>query len=833
MTVSRDLQCERRVLRRLGHLLELNADLDRNASDTRFSGKAAPEVHFEGRNYYVFDENVFELFIEPIECWQYCSNFYGPPWDADNDLEGREFSAQAGLIAAEYLFSGAIPGLAPNSPIFMTEWHYEELKKRLYKRRRELTVVARRKIETEQEGERYVREFENAVYLGRRDSSADQLERALNGASPETRADAERFRSIVNEPSAILRFVAARELAQRLVDDKVLEPLQQLDRAYAETMARVRPLPSRFVAESSDKGVLKGLMNEWQATLEEGHRNKRKLGRLDYDAKSLAYIHWIARRRLKREERIIFVTGDAPLYEVYSKWYLGRRSEEAFLMRRVNQFAPLINPHDTPNDIHGGEEGGYQLFASTRRAMDAPLVTFQLKRWKESDDDRAFLAGMLTQDAQPENNIAILFFTRKMSLDWWHERDSSFEDLRDKWRVAERLAIGASLPVLARRLDRRRDFLKHLSSAADAGAAFSDYLEHLLEDIAQKGIRVDFPDAIKFVVGGLRSNLPPIARTPLDVRLRIPSSEGGRAKEYSLTEIINRWLDGDRKILSLLDPSKNERLLDRLDIIYGVAAALALRSEEWIDADRFAEHAVAAAEMMATSGGKAAEETRLECLFLAAVTKRFIIACHSPAEETSREDHWRDNLEQAVFVLSQIEGGASESLAFRALSERVAVRLYHLAWKAVVPALELEKSGYDPDLSRDHYLSAIVDIRTGLERLRSRETQKEAAGLAPLFINAAAFAVVGELLDRKALNLPLLDQDCLVQLEQQLEASVDDLPSMPPIVAVVTYAYFWLVRDRSEAKESLRTALRQKFRLALDVAFAAKLKRELGRSRRI
>ncbi|HEY0012108.1 MAG TPA: hypothetical protein VGB79_04560 [Allosphingosinicella sp.] len=836
--MSRNRLCERRVLRRLGHLLELNADLDRNASDTRFSGKSTPEVNFEGRNYYVFDENVFELFIQPLESWQYCSNFYGPPWEADeNDRDARKYSAQAGLIAAEYLFSGAIPGLPPDAPIYMTEWHYKELKLRLYRRRRVLTQLARKKLNVEQEAERYVEEFQSAVYLGAGNSSADQLARALNGASSDTIDDAKRFMSIVDEPTAVVRFIFARELAQRLVDDKVLEPLEQLDRVYAEVMARVRPLSSRFVAEKGDKGAIRQLIKEWQETLEEGHRDKRKPGRLDYDAKSLAFIHWIARRRLMRDERIIFVTGDAPLYEVYSKWYLERRSEEAFLIRRVNQFSPLINPHDTPNDIQTGDEAGYQLFASTRRAMEAPLVTFNLKRWKEQDEGRAFLAGMLTQEAKPETTMAIQFFTRNLTAAWWEQRDKTFEELRDEWREAERLAIGASLPVLARRLDRRRAFLHQLSAARDAGAAFSEYLEQLLDGIAQKGIRLDFPDAIKFVVEGLRSNLPIVARTPLDVRLRIPSSEGGRPREYNLTEIIDRWLEGDRKILSLLDPSRNERLLDRLDIIYGVAAALALRSEKWIDADRFADHAVAAAEMGTSLGTAAAEETRLECLYLSAVTKRFIIACNSPAEELSNEDIWLENLEQAVFTLSQIECGlksdAQLRLAFRVLSERVAVRLYHLAWKAVIPAHELDQSGYDPVLRGDHYRSALRDIEDGLERLEGRKSKNAQPGLQPLVLNAAAFAIVHKLLAKQMPELPAPSDTSVRSIEKHVEVAAADLSSYPPIVAVVAYAFLWLVKSQPGAREPLKAALHQKFALALDVAFVARLKQELSRNRRM
>src|SRR4051812_14700521 len=92
----------RRGPRWVGELLDLNADLERNASDTRFSGRSA-NVDFEGRNYYVFDENIFELFVQPQGHWTYCSNFYSPDWNKDKK-ESAHFSAQAALIAAEYLF---------------------------------------------------------------------------------------------------------------------------------------------------------------------------------------------------------------------------------------------------------------------------------------------------------------------------------------------------------------------------------------------------------------------------------------------------------------------------------------------------------------------------------------------------------------------------------------------------------------------------------------------------------------------------------------------------------------------------------------------------------
>lgn len=828
-------ELQRRVLKRFSRLLDLNADLDRNGDDTRFSGKMTHGAPFAGTNHYVFDENAFELLINPLVAWRYCANFYAEDW-GPVEVEGQSYSAEAGLIAAEYLFSGQLPGMVPDAPIFITEWHYFQLKKRLQTLRGQLFKKARA-LKGNSIAETYVNEFAFQAQLEETLSTDALLERALSLASDVTRDDLRRFMGLANNAETALRFVEARNLATRLVADQVVEPLHQLDRVYTEMLAKVRPLSAHFIPQEKDRSALKIKIEQWTETLFDTHKKADNKRRIESDAQSIAYIHWIAERRLKRDERIMLVTGDSALYEAYSSWHLRQPAGEAFLMRRINQFAPLLNPHDAPNDFQDGEIDGYQLFSSLRRAMDAPLVSFNVKRW-EQREGRAYLANLLRTAEAPERDAGVLFFTRNMTTEWWEQRDATFEELREQWREAERFAIGASSPILATRAERRAAFVTHIGTAPDSLGAFTEYLSQLLDEIAQKGIQSDFPDAVAFVVNGLLSNIPNIPRAPLDIGLRIPSPDSIEpiGPEYRLTDIIERWLGGESEIISLVDPSKNSKLLDRLDIVYIVAAALAIRSENWADADRFAENAVTAAELLERNNHEGVSSTKLEAFYLSALSKRFIIASTSPRDLHTNEDIWRETLELAVNALGHMEAGCitcgDSRGVLKAISERVAVRLFHLTWRVVIPEPLLAETGYDATLLLDHYYGALDDIRHGLVIIDELRKGGNEIGPDPLIVNAASFAVLRELLNRKGQQLTGFLPHELARFEEELTLFASNLAQFPPIVGVDISAFLWLVRGQEDSREVLRTRANGNFRLKLDASLAGTFRKEAGRANR-
>lgn len=109
------------TLRKFWRLLELTRDMDRNESDADF-------IRNGGKILYVFDENIFELFIRPqayLKYARYIELFYADYWrDEIDDVavadNMREINAQSALITAEYIFSGVLPGQESGS-IYMTE----------------------------------------------------------------------------------------------------------------------------------------------------------------------------------------------------------------------------------------------------------------------------------------------------------------------------------------------------------------------------------------------------------------------------------------------------------------------------------------------------------------------------------------------------------------------------------------------------------------------------------------------------------------------------------------------------------------------------------------
>ncbi len=250
-----ELARRRGVLKRFGHLLELSDEVDRNASDSQFSGRRSLNSDFQGKIYYVFDENVFELFLSPADKWAYCANFYADVWGGGDEQMARHYSAKAGMIAAEFLFSGALPGMSPGDPVFMTPWHYGELKRRLYLLRGSFAKRAREQGDNHQTVQQYRDEDERYIHLESDQSPADQFKRALDRASPQTRRDALRFVEITKDYTAALRFLSARALAPRLVEDTVIEPLEQLKWLYSDVMAQVRTLELPLRAQGQRQGL--------------------------------------------------------------------------------------------------------------------------------------------------------------------------------------------------------------------------------------------------------------------------------------------------------------------------------------------------------------------------------------------------------------------------------------------------------------------------------------------------------------------------------------------------------------------------------------------------
>src|SRR4051812_25241193 len=115
-----------RVLLQLWRLLELSRDIERSDEDARFAQGG-------GRIDYVFDENVFEMFVDPHRQARFVRLFHADALELPIPKSFRDsITAQSALVTAEHLFNGHLPGQHADRPIYLTEWHFAELTSRFF-----------------------------------------------------------------------------------------------------------------------------------------------------------------------------------------------------------------------------------------------------------------------------------------------------------------------------------------------------------------------------------------------------------------------------------------------------------------------------------------------------------------------------------------------------------------------------------------------------------------------------------------------------------------------------------------------------------------------------
>ncbi len=812
---------KRGVLKKFGLLLDTLGDIGRSGLDTEFS---RPKEPHSDRIYYVFDENVFELFVNPKDNLSFCSNFYGRGWE--RGPRSRDYTAQAALIAGEYLFSGSLPGFGPDGQILVSEWHYYQLIRRL----REMRTTLRHADQNQSSTEQIQREAEAGAQ--RREQidqlSIDEIIRSIR--NKDLREDARIFADTIpreyeqQAEAAVRRFVLARERAPLLANDLSLEPLQQIGRVYEDILPHIKPLSAAFWPENEHE---EQLLREWIALWvrvfgDEKITDRGEIG-IDSDARTVGYVHWVAQWKLKRTERIVLVTGDSRLFNAYRRWHSGRDAGEAFLLRRINQYSPLLNPHDAPNEIAEGN-GAKPIFETLRSALDAPMLTFNLGIELadkgvagQLDPRREYFAEFLINNPHPENHPITQFFTHHLDDGWWSLREKSFEQLKQSWQAAERAAIGISYPALETRWTRRQGVFAVIAERAQDGdwsAVFSEYIAGLLAKIARDGLDSDISFAIDIVQSRLQAsrsiNTEP--RAPLRIQLRLPLP-GGEVRAFA--EVLSECENGDERAADLLNPMKNDALRRRTDLVFAVAAALTLRAQLWAHAERFASDALNALGNLSDEeaaalglGGEEREIVRGEYEYLSVIARRFLVAETQPSSEPTMErpreqdlpDAWQPHLlaiERTTKRLLSFHGAKQPRRRFRSLVELVASRAFYLMWGAVMTEDELRHERFDHALAFTQCQNAIREIRRAWSLADSSDVEIAPASRLQLAVNAGLMDLF--MLSpnyAKRWRHHSFSSDERQRIKNELGLLDDVRENVPPIVAVDAYAFlYWLDRD--------------------------------------
>jgi hypothetical protein len=508
-----------RTLRQAVRLVDISRDLERNQDDAVFRADG-------GEIIYVLDENIFELFIRPFRHRESVETFYGDVWSPTGkaDQTWRSFEAQAALIASEFLVSRALPG-SRSDFILMTEPHRWELSHRvdaLTEQLRSQFKADQSKIKADLARKmKILRNFvANAGHPPYGEAETDDSMLLT---------DLAKMQAGKSSPAIIDRIHLARVAAAVLANDAITEPLDQLRRvATAPIRSRLRTIHTLYQPHPKELSSIETDAKEWGRLIVEelqtpGHRMRRRaqdneIGRAIWnDARSLAFLRWVSATKMKAKQRLVFVTGDHVLFDAYRRWYTTfdpknpSRLSEPFFMRRVVQYSPIFNPHDTGGDLSSPDLSGpkkSELFSLIQQAVEASLLplTYSLASRSvtpsESLVTREKLALKLVDSENLSDDEELGAFSGRLSNDWLADQDDRIKDIRNLWQEAQRLAIGSSYDLISARLNvEQRELIDEIAtkSADEIGPVLNDYVTRLLDKLIDDSLQLWLPLAEEFI----------------------------------------------------------------------------------------------------------------------------------------------------------------------------------------------------------------------------------------------------------------------------------------------------------------------------------------------
>lgn len=720
-----------RVLTRLVALLSLTQDMKRNDEDDAFAQDDEHEI------LYCIDPGIIEGFLKPSEKPAMFETFHGREWTTNwraVAANWNSISAQSTLIGTDYLLTGRLPGQRQHR-LYMSEWHYREFFSR-YRLHREEIETHLNDADALEEGRQQFLRAASALDLSDCDSVNDKIEHVISTSqsTPMLREDVARLKETGISDDVVLRFCLSRATAALLSSDIKLVQAQRLRKFYSPRVAgRISPLHALFrPSDADDRDKIQSWGAEWFARLlderdrrsaAQGRADKRSNSSLKNDARTLAYLTWISRTRLKDHQRIVLVSGsDDLLINAYRSWHVDQPIGEPFLVRRATQYAQVINLNAAPNDI----ENARPLFHQTRSAVEVTLAPLNMAAPIEGydrkvanappslreyyiDNNRLYLAWMLAYVDNPSETASLSHFLSAFTTSWVDNRLELFGKLREDWQEFERFTIGASYDQLReslREILEAQELLGELTNQEKARESFVAYLGELLEDITKRSIRVWFPLAKDFVrATPQRAFFKKRAksRVPIALQLRTPAKSGSR---YDLVDVIEHWIaageNTDDDLNSIVWWTWGGRDQARPDLLFAVAATLALRLGFWADADFFADLArmSAAPSTQGQQSNNRQEENYHEYLYLGALAKRFRLGQLDLKSDQIHQSLWRKELDAIVgetdrseaFHRSHGDDIRHRLRTVRSMSERAAARIFFSTW-AVVGESTLSTTG--------------------------------------------------------------------------------------------------------------------------------------------
>jgi hypothetical protein len=692
-----------RVLRLALQFLDLSRDVGRNRDDTQLTADG-------GEIVYVFDANVFEVFMRPFDSRGQYTSLHASHWPsgalAMPDAGRRSLAAQTALLTTEFLLSGNLPGQA-HGFVYLTEWHSWEFAHRVrYLAKQQGTLG----------GDELKRQLErlNALVSADRAESAAELE-ALAAADPVLSADLQHIATNAPlSPENRRSFILNRKLLDLLAEDEALEPVEQLSRLLSPSIRRrMRILHNDFPPGPNAASDIRQDAQFWLGLLEDECRARgirvvegevdeaekertRRRSALRADAKTLADVRWLAANAFRRGRRIVLVTADTLMFDVYRRWYASLQPSapeysEPFILRRLLQYAPIFNLADARHAI-GDDVRSF--FGRLQSVIEVTLLPINLGRGRNEAHEmiinrmRELTALKLLSNRAVSEELSYQPWRQAIESNPGHER--SLVGLLDEWRRLERTTLGASDDFVRERLLSKRQSYPELFADEVAEGAITTYIGRLITELYQGSVALWLPLARDVV---LQWTPPPRklrSRAPISFRLHL-----GDDRKIDLGHAVDLRLSG-----AATTPLSSEidwnSLQQQPQALFALAACLALASEDWGNADHFAEMALREPptnDVCPDAGTAGSDERLLEIKYLNALTKRFRLGAIGPARNSdalARVDRTahdaRELLDDCIEHHGRLAAGRPQALRLlRAWSERAALSLFKAA--AIIPAV--------------------------------------------------------------------------------------------------------------------------------------------------
>jgi hypothetical protein len=883
---------------RLLHLLEFTRDMDRNTFDAEFASRPGRTIH------HVFDENVIEFFIgardQPLSAdgmpvfndkRYYSAHFHQKIWRDRPDDDSREamwirINRQLAIVTGEYLFAGALPGQR-DGQIYLTEWHWQELMVRLRRLYHHFgqKIASTPVVTTEKSTDDKIKEVRELVRLGT--LTAEQLVSRFRGSIERADmqlllADLDRLRRNGVSSETLVAFAAARLIAAIIESDDLLEPFHQISRLYSRPFVeRFRPLHLKWSVAASDRQVLAKAAMDWQDRIrkEEVERKvsrsmRRTSRRIAADAQSLAYVQYVADRlNNNADERIVMVTGDSLIFDAYRRWW-SDHSRRSFVMRRVAQYAPLLNFKDANSSVAFNED----IFGNTRRAIEPALLYFNLAEQADGvlnapasteaanelssgrQGAREHFALML-KGGRAWNSDAFNVFAKHIKQGVIAERQSDYLKIRSAWQELERVAIGVNPHLLETRLadDQRTELLSALKAVPD-GKGIDTYINKRLEILYSRSASMFVPAAFAAVREWLGAHRLKsfTRRVPIALRLNLPTGEGNTESLRNILRLVDELISigaaGAGAHEKVYELEKHHWPARRPELLFAVAATMALRLALWDQATFYSSLAV---------GAETAKEVRdrpdandrsdyFELLYLRALSHRTRMGGISASDSISEADARAllnlatNDLDACIeYHVSCVKDGRYQVLrALRARSERAAAQLFYVSF--TVRRLTSTYAQYE--LAVEHMLLALGDLKAARhmldeghnraseqdERHKTDEFTKFYTSVRRQIINNfSAWFVFSKILerhDKDAIAGRLALEDSLVSdiREELLIMHRPKVSGDPPAaIAADIHAFFWLHDHDAVARGKLAALRSSAVDLQIDIELVELYKREL------